>query len=143
MKLHIVNPNDRDCTRNRYILTLGQICPSYHLIWANGLEDALDTLVDECCPERYLESERESFHECVVEARDEILDECTERPDDEELDGMAWERVAGGGDWTLAGNASDPISSDDWNIDSENPSREHIKWLISEYDLEVVCAVTA
>ncbi len=148
-KLYIINPNDRPTGKyawvrpmSRFIFRVGGFSyhgADYYMIWAESLEAALDTLVDEGLSTEYLKSVAQSFKAARIETRDEILDECVERPDDEDLGNQVFDLMTGSGTYTLAGNASEPIFSDDWSIDSENPSREHVKWLIREHNLEVSC----
>lgn len=48
MKLTAINSNDRDWTRNRYVIALGAYGWTQLLVWANSLEDAIEECAEWC-----------------------------------------------------------------------------------------------
>lgn len=118
--VHIVNPNDSDWTRNRYLLEFGMYHPTRLLVWANGLEDALDVAIDwieENAPGLLVDEQvNEAYNEAIAEGKSE-----------EEA------QVCANTDVTCGGNAGHYIASEEWHILSENPSRKFLKDLIGEY----------
>ena len=109
----LVNPSDRDWTRHRYVLWFGGCGVTNLMIWANGLEDALDEAVDwiaEHAP-GYLadESVHEEYNRLIAEGKSE--DEAREKAE---------------ADTTIAGNAGNYLHSWEWGLTLENPTRKEL-----------------
>jgi hypothetical protein len=115
--LVIVNGTDRDWTRGRYVLWFGEISPHYLMVWANGLDSALDKAVDwvaDNAPGLLAdESVAEEYQAAIAEGLE---------PE------AAFEKASV--DTTCAGNNGHYLLSWHWGILFENPSRVEIKsWL--------------
>jgi hypothetical protein len=109
-----INGYDRGTWRNRYILGFGGPYgySKVLMVWANGLDSALDEAVDwlaEHAPGLLCDDEvARIFHEEVAEHGEEKAQEIATQ------------------DTTCAGNCSNYLRSEDWAIVAENPTREQI-----------------
>ena len=113
MKAHFVNPSDRDWTRGRYLLWFGSYAPLYLMTWANSLDSALDQSIDwlaENAPGLLCEDEvAEAYADGIKRGLSE-----EEAIEDAEVD------------TTIGGNNGLHISSQEWGIVYENPTREQV-----------------
>lgn len=71
----LVNPNDRDWTRGRYVIAFGAYGHIQCVVWANSLEDALDEAADwleENAPGMFCDTEvAEEYQRLVAEGVEE------------------------------------------------------------------------
>ena len=112
-KIVLVNPSDRDWTRQRFVLWFGAYGSTNLMVWANSLDDALDECVDWIaehapgllCDEQVAESYREAL--AAGKSEEEAMEEA-------EMD------------MTSAGNCSNYLASWEWGIALENPTREDL-----------------
>lgn len=116
-KFEVLNGTDRDWTKHSYVLAFGICMPRNVLVYANSLEDALDTAVD------WLKENHPGLivNDQVNEVIKELL--ASGKPEDsvyDHLDGF-----------TSGGNCGDFIDSDEWSIVFEDPSREQLKEYIA------------
>lgn len=114
-EITIVNSSDRDWTKGRYILAVGDgFSKDLFMIWADHLEDALDACVD------YLE---ENDMEGIF--ADDYIGSEVERLISEgmEEDEAFTEASV---DHMSAGNHGRWLSCDDWLLVAENPTRAEI-----------------
>lgn len=115
-----VNPGDKDWTNHRFILWTTAWNPTYYMIWADHLEDAIDELIDWCAdnaPGLIVDDQiQEEFNRLKSDGDQMLLPFRS----DEEL----WEEAAA--DTTCGGNCGNFISSEDWGIESEDPTRQDI-----------------
>ena len=112
-KITIVNPNDRDWTRGRYVLWFGACGPTALMAYANSLDDALDECVDwiaEHAPGLLANDAVDAaYSEAVAAGKSE--EEAIEEAET---------------DITRAGNAGDCLLSWEWGIALENPTRAQL-----------------
>lgn len=114
MKIHIINPSDRDWTKHRYLLQFGAYGWTVCMVWANSLDAALDECVD------WLVS-----HAPGLLADEQVAEEFALA----KLDGLTDEEAAEKAevDTTRAGNCGNYLNSWEWGILAEDPSRQTIK----------------
>lgn len=122
----LVNPENRDYTRYRgdkvrgncFVLCFGAYGWTRLMVWEDHLEDALDTAVDwiaDNAPGLLCnDSVAEAYNEAIASGMTE-----EQAIEDAEID------------VTRAGNAGDCISSSEWNISLENPSRSELVAFLS------------
>ncbi len=122
MALIVLNPTDASATRHRYILWFGAYGTTRFLVWANGLDDALDECVD------YMAEAKNGMlghiydNEVFAAYKEALAAGKTE----EEAQDYASE------DMTQAGNYGNYIASWEWGIVAEDPDRATIKALQAE-----------
>jgi len=112
-KIEIVNPNDSDWTKHRYILWFGACGATYLMVWANSLDDALDEAIDWCvehAPGLLCDDQ-------VNEAYNAALEEGKSEEEAMEIAEM---------DVTTGGNYGNHVLSWEWGIAVENPTRQQI-----------------
>jgi len=124
MKISIINPSEREFTKQRYILWFGAYSSTHCLVWADNLEDALDECVDwlaENEPGLLADKEvREAYkreYEAAVSeglGEEEACERATEVSEE---------------DTTHAGNCGHYLHSWEWGMTAENPTRKEIKEL--------------
>lgn len=117
MKIHAVNGSDSDWTSHRYVLAFGAYGSTRLMVWANGLEDALDECVDwiaEYRPGLLYDDE-------VAEAYQEALD-----AGESEESALEMAEI----DMIRAGNCSNYVASWEWCIVAEDPTRAQIKEML-------------
>lgn len=111
--LNIINPNDRDWTRHRYILAFGAIGTTHCLVYANSIDDALDEAIDwlaDNAPGHLADDQvAEAYNEAIAEGLSE-----------EQADDRAYVDI------TVGGNDGHAILSWEWFILAEDPSRSEI-----------------
>lgn len=116
--LHIVNATDSKWTSHRYILSFGAYGSTNLLIWANGLESALDEAIDwlvKNAPGHIVDDQvTEAYNEAIAEGKSE----------DE-----AW--AYSEEDTTCGGNCGNHILSYEWSM-IEDPDRATILRLRDE-----------
>lgn len=108
----ILNPHDRDWTKHRFVLWFGACGTTRILVWANGLEDALDECVD------WL-AENAPGHLCDDMVKEEYGSAIADGHTEEEAiaEAEADTTLCDGGHYLL---------SYEWGIHCEDPSREDI-----------------
>jgi len=124
MKINIINPSEREFTKQRYILWFGAYSSTHCLVWANSLEDALDECVDwlaENAPglladEEVQEAYKREYEAAISEGLGEE-EACERAIEESEID------------TNHAGNCGHYLHSWEWGITSENPTRKEIKEL--------------
>lgn len=128
----LVNPDNRDYTSHRYVLCFGAYGDTVLMVWANGLEDALeecgewiadhapglfcdDSVKDqfEELYEEYLSANRET---CSCKGEEEPCEECTESARSD-----AWE---GSEEDTTRLDNGHYLPSWEWGIVAEDPDRK-------------------
>ena len=119
-RLLYINENDRDWTRHRYVLWAGQAGPSYFVIHANSLEDALDEMGDWLRDNAPGLLATESVNEEYKRLEKEWLEENEGTELDDETRWQLMEEAEQ--DTTPLGGYGDRIGSDDWGIVAEDPS---------------------
>lgn len=120
-ELVIVNPEDADSPRggsatHRYVLWVGQTGTTYLLIWASGIDDASEHMIDWVVDNApgYLADDlvQEEYRRAIAEGKSE--EEAQEEAES---------------DTTMFGhNGIHYLMSDDWGIEKEDPSRA---WLLA------------
>ncbi len=112
-KLWIVNPVERAWTKSRFILWFGACGPTYLLVYANSLDDALDEcvdwLVDHAPGQLADEQVHDEYNRLIAEGKSE----------EEAMEGAAV-------DTTCAGNCGNYLNSWEWGIAAENPTRAQL-----------------
>lgn len=107
----LVNPSEQSWRKQRYVLWFGT-APRYLMVWANGLEDALENCaswVDDHAPGIFCDDAvAEAYHDAIAEGLDE--DDARERAemDTTSLDGCHY------------------LNSDEWGIALSNPTRAQL-----------------
>ena len=109
-------------TYDNYMLWFGACAPTYLLVWAPNLEDALDECID------WIKEHAPGLlcNDTVNEAYQYKLAECLELGIEQET---AEERAIeyAETDVTTGGNCGDYIMSDDWGIRGENLTAAELK----------------
>jgi len=117
--LIILNPTDRDWTKHRYILWFDACGSTRIMIWANGLDSAIDEAVD------YLADNAPGLlaDADVFEEYNRLI-----------ANGMSEEEAQEGAeiDTTCAGNFGHYLNSGEWGIVAEDPSRATVKELTAD-----------
>ena len=113
VEAYAVNPNDGGWTNGRFVLAFGAYASIYLVVWANGLDDALDGAVD-----------------WIVDHKPGLLcdDQVSELYKEALAEGCSEERAHEKAevDCTCAGNAGNYIPSWEWSVVAENPSRQQM-----------------
>jgi len=109
-----INGSERQWSRQRFVLWFGQHCPTYLMVWASSLDDALDKAIDWLV-------DNEPGHLCD----EEVTEEYQRLIDEGYQEHEAFEESII--DVTIAGDHGNHIRSDDWGIVFENPSRQELK----------------
>ena len=131
-RIDIVNPDDRIWTRHRYILWFGACGTTHRMIWANNFEAALETAGEwlaEHAPGHIMAHGSEEHAELIREA-------CKERGidfDPSKCYGTIeppWDEILQEAEADLTYTESGLITSYEWGIDFEDPTREEIKAFI-------------
>lgn len=122
--LTIINPNDRNWTRHRFVLSFGAHAPTHLMVYANSLDDALEE-----CGEWLLEHEPGHFHDPDYSgvATEKACTQCI--PNEVFCDDCQQVAVT---DMTYT--ESGWLLSWEWSITLEDPSRAEIKAFISELE---------
>lgn len=120
-KIHAINSNDRDWTRNRYLIGLGAYGWTVLLVWANGLEDAIEECAEWCAdnaPGLLADTEvAEEYQRCFELGKmDASLTE-------EENEEQAYEQATVD---TISCDQGHYFHSWEVNLISENPTRAEI-----------------
>jgi len=119
MSFHVINSNDRDWTKHRYVLAFGAYGWTVCLVWANHLDDALDECVDWIADNEpgllCDEAVQEAYNEAIAEG-------------ESEEDAMTKAET----DMTCAGNHSNYIASWEWTILAEDPDRATLKEIVAQ-----------
>jgi len=121
MKIEIVNPTDRSWTRHRFILWFGACGTTRLMVWANGLESALDACVDWIAD-----------HAPGLLADEQVTDEYNRLRAENPSASDEWCQEQATVDTTCAGNAGHYLLSWEWGIVAEDPTRAEIKRMIAE-----------
>lgn len=112
-KIVAVNGGDRAWTRQRFVLAFGAVGTTYLMVWANGIDSALDEAVDwlaDHAPGLLCDDEVASaYNEAVAEGKD---------------DEAALQEAEA--DTTCAGNCGHYLRSDEWTIALANPTRAEV-----------------
>lgn len=114
----LVNPSDKTWTKHRFVLWAGSpMGPTYFLVWANHLQDALDEMVD-CIADDYPgfladDSVEEAYREAIASGMSE--EEAREKAEM---------------DTTCAGNYGNYLMSEEWGIVVEDPTRVELLELL-------------
>jgi hypothetical protein len=117
----VVNPNDKHFTRNRYCLAFDAYGSHMLLVWANGIEDALDECIDWIADHAPgLLADEQVAHEYQRLIAEGVSEE----------DANTQSTI----DITCAGNNGHYILSWEWTIVAENPDRKTLKEIISRCD---------
>lgn len=142
-KLVIVNPSDRTYLRRtfesgRWIIWLGQHAPTYLMIWAECLSDALDIAIDwavDNAPGYLCDDEvAEEYNRLIAEAR-----AAGEDTDDDEVTQRCQEEAEV--DTTSGGNCGNHVRSDDWGyVYGPETERVWIKAWLADTDTEITLA---
>ena len=112
-KIVPINPGDSDWTEHRYILAFGAYGWTVLMVWANGLEDALDECVD------WL-ADNDPGLLCDKEVADEYKRAIADGKSEEEA------QAAAEVDTTCAGNSGHYLHSWEWTIVAEDPTRAEV-----------------
>ncbi len=116
----LVNPSDRDWTKHRFVLQIGEVSPTNLMIWANGLESAMEEagswIEDHApglfCDDQVVEEYKEAYAEAITEGKDE-----------EEANDHALEAAEAD---TYQFDRCHYLNSDHWNIGLEDPTRSEL-----------------
>lgn len=109
----IVNANDRDWTKHRYVLGFGAYSCTRLMVWANSLDDALDECIDWIVD-----------HAPGLLADDAVADEYKRLIAEGASEDDAHEAAIV--DTTCGGNCGNYILSQEWFILAEDPSRTDV-----------------
>lgn len=118
LSIAIVNPNDRDWTRHRYVLAFGAYGWTRLLIWANSLDDALEEAgdwIEDHAPGLFCD---EAVADAYAEARERGLSEEDAQAEAEQ-------------DTTSVCSGNHYLPSWEWSIVAEDPSRADIKAMLA------------
>lgn len=136
--LNIVNPTDRDYARHTWILNFGCVGTTFLMIWANGIEDAIEIAADwlatnapghimaewsdehkdlirEVCEERGI-AFPEGFEALCKDARDGVSEDAWQICEEAEAD--------------LTRTESGFLTSYEWGIWAEDPERSEVLELV-------------
>lgn len=110
-KIVFVNPEEKAFTDQRFVLWVGEISPTYLVIWADSLESAAEVMCDWCVDHApgllCDDSMREEYDRAIAEGKS--ADQAMESAEM---------------DVTVFGHSGyHGINSDHWGIQYENPSR--------------------
>lgn len=117
--IRVVNPSDRDWTRHRYVLWFGACGPTRLMVWANGLDSALELAGEwlaEHAPGHIMAHDSEELR-ALVRASAEDLGLDLSRSVDAEY--RAHDHATADLTYTEAGY----LTSWEWGIDLEDPTR--------------------
>lgn len=119
-----INENDQSWAKHSYILWFGQVGSTYLMVYANGLQDALDEAIDwlvENAPGHIVDDEvNEEFARLQKDREAELGRSLDWTTDNDEMSKIAEEAEV---DTTSGGNAGNRINSDEWGIVAEDPSK--------------------
>ena len=113
-RLIFLNPGSKDYTKHRYVLWFDAHAPTYFVVWADSLQDAVDEVADE-----WMEKNAPGWFqdEQIEESFKEGIEEGLSEEDAQEQATADMSPVGGYGRY---------ISSEDWGVEAEDPSREQI-----------------
>lgn len=129
-KIVVVNPVERSWTRNRYVLWFGACGPTRLMVWANGLEDALEEAAEwlaENAPGLIMTHDSEELRSLVREACEErgiSYDDMPWRGDDDAQE--AWNDACDAATVDHTYTESGWIPSWEWGICLEDPTRAEL-----------------
>lgn len=119
--LYVVNSEDRQWTRHRYVLWFGACAPVHLMVWGNSLESALEVCgawLAEHTPGLIITHDSKELRDLVDESARELgID--AEIP----CDYRAQDHATADLTYTEAGY----IASWEWGIDFEDPTRDQLK----------------
>lgn len=126
-RLTYINASDRTFSRNTFVLWFGQFGNVHAVIYADGIEDALEEGMEYIADERPGLLCNESVREEYQRLHREFVAEHGREPADgsRDEDHLREEAEA---DTTMDGQGN-YISSDEWGIDTENPDPEVLREL--------------
>jgi hypothetical protein len=133
MAIVILNPSDRDWKRHRYVLWFGACGSTRIMVWANGLEDALE----ECAAYLADHAPGHIMAEWSDEHEKLIAEVCEERgvafPDGFQAlkDDAKWE-ICTAAEADLTRTESGFITSYEWGIYAEDPERGEVCEMIAD-----------
>ncbi len=144
--LVVVNPSERDYTDHRFVLSFGAVGTTHLLVWGH-LDDALETAAEwlaEHAPGHIMAHDSDELQELFNEAMGELYPE-SESIDD--LDPEQVERCQEQATADLTYTEAGYLTSYEWFITLENPTRSELKSFISElaerhYSDGPVCDIT-
>jgi hypothetical protein len=134
---YLVNPVDRDWTKHRFVLWFGACAPTRLMVWANSLDDALEEAAEwlaENAPGNIMKDWEEEHKALVSEV-------CEERgitfPDgfDALPDEAKW-AICDEAESDLTRTESGFLTSYEWGIDLEDPSRADLDTFLYPPDLD-------
>lgn len=102
--IHVANPSEKSWTRHNYLLWFGACGATYVLVYANGLEDALETAAEYCVEQEWYG---------LVTPHDQADDD----------DWAEWERVCNGESDGVTYTEAGFIVSWEWGIVGEDISK--------------------
>ncbi len=115
-----VNGSDRDWTRHRYVLWFGACAPTRLMIWANGLESAIE-IAGHIMPEG-----SEELAELRKEACEEAGLPYPPTCDHSELEEEGYYAAFESAEADLTYTESGYLTSYEWGIDLEDPTRAQV-----------------
>lgn len=140
--LTIVNPSERTWTRHRYVLWFGACAPTYLMVYADGPDDALEKCADWLADNEpgliMLEGHGNDARDPEL---DELLEEaCREQGLEWPIPDDAWGTSDMEPYWDaeqtayadLTHTERGYLTSYEWGIELEDPSRDEIKGFIAE-----------
>lgn len=143
--LVIINPTDRDYYTHRYVLSFGAYACTHLMVYASSLDDALEECaewVTDNAPGHIMAHDSDELVELFEEARAELFGDtqATELSDEQRWE--CEEQATADLTYTESGY----ITSYEWTITLEDPSRAEIKAFIASlaerhYSDEPVVAV--
>lgn len=126
----LVNPGERDWKLHRYVLAFGTCAPTYLMVWARSLEDGLEEAAEwlaEHAPGHIMEEYGEEHLALIREAAEELGVEFEKLSDLD--DARRWE-VQDAAEADLTRTESGFLTSHEWSIVAEDPSREELVELL-------------
>jgi len=126
----LVNPGERDWKLHRYVLAFGACAPTYLMVWARGLQDGLEVAAEwlaEHAPGHVMAEYGEEHLALIREAAEGVGVEFEDISDLD--DARRWE-VQDAAEADLTRTESGFLTSYEWSIVAEDPSREELVGLL-------------
>lgn len=125
--VELVNPTDRDWTRHRYVMWFGACGATRLMVWANSLDDAIETAAEHLAEHapghvmsEWSEEHRELIREVCAERGVEFPAGFEALDDDEKYD------ICEEAEADLTRTESGFLTSYEWGIDLEDPTRAEL-----------------
>ena len=134
-----VNPSDRDSYRHRYVFQFGAYGCTHLLAYANGLDDALEECaawLAEHAPGHIMAYDSNEMRDLYNEALAELVEEGADPYDEDTIEQAREDATA-----DLTYTESGYLTSYEWSIELDDPTRAELLAYCGTYDAEYVEAL--